>query len=83
MYLLYIIMEISDMKKKIITHALGAALLAMGMSAAQAEVVEVDMTVTEADIVIDNAGNTQPMWTFGGTIPGPVVRVTSARRNES
>lgn len=64
------------MKMKSITQAMGAAFLAMGMSAAQAEVVDVNMTVTEEDIVIDNAGNTQPMWTYDGTIPGPVVRVT-------
>src|SRR5690606_8999477 len=27
-------------------------------------------------LVIDNAGTTHPMWTYGGTIPGPLVRVT-------
>ena len=40
-----------------------------------AETVKVEMTVQEVDIAIDNAGNTRRMWTYGGTIPGPVVRV--------
>lgn len=64
------------MKKKMIAQSLAAAFLAMGMSAAQADVVKVDMTVIEQDVVIDNLGNTQPMWTYGGAVPGPVVRVT-------
>ena len=37
--------------------------------------VKVEIPVIEADIPIDNAGTTQPMWTFGGQIPGPLVRV--------
>lgn len=40
-----------------------------------AEVVKVDMTVKELDLAIDNAGNTRRMWTYDGTIPGPLVRV--------
>lgn len=42
---------------------------------AAAETVKVEMTVKELDLQIDNAGNKQAMWTFGGTIPGPLVRV--------
>lgn len=42
----------------------------------QAETVEVDIPVIEKELAIDNAGTTQKMWTFGGTIPGPLVRVT-------
>lgn len=38
--------------------------------------VPVTMTVKEVDVVIDNAGNRQTMWTYDGTIPGPLVRVT-------
>jgi len=30
----------------------------------------------EIDLPIDNAGTLQKMWTYGGTVPGPVVRVT-------
>jgi nitrite reductase (NO-forming) len=40
-----------------------------------AETVKVEMIVQEVEIPIDNAGNTQKMWTYNGTVPGPVVRV--------
>lgn len=50
-----------------------AALLAT--SWAQAETVEVQLTVEETELVINNAGDKQRMWTYGGDIPGPLVRV--------
>ena len=37
--------------------------------------VNVEITVKELELSIDNKGTKQMMWTFGGTIPGPVVRV--------
>ncbi len=40
-----------------------------------AETIKVDMTVKEIDVVVDNAGTKQAMWTYNGTIPGPLVRV--------
>jgi nitrite reductase (NO-forming) len=40
-----------------------------------AKEVKVDITVQELELEIDNKGTKQMMWTFGGTIPGPVVRV--------
>ncbi len=40
-----------------------------------AKEVKVDITVQELELAIDNKGTKQLMWTFGGTIPGPVVRV--------
>lgn len=40
-----------------------------------AETVQVEMTVRESDIAINNAGETRSMWTYDGTIPGPLVRV--------
>ncbi|WP_197911699.1 multicopper oxidase domain-containing protein [Kineobactrum salinum] len=40
-----------------------------------AETIKVDMTVKEVDVVVDNAGTKQAMWTYNGTIPGPLVRV--------
>ena len=40
-----------------------------------AATVQVDMTVKEVDIAIDNAGNTRRMWTYDGAVPGPMVRV--------
>lgn len=42
---------------------------------AGAETIKVEMTVKEVEIAVDNAGNKQKMWTYGGTIPGPLVRV--------
>ena len=51
---------------------LSAALLG---TEAMAATVKVEIPVREVDLVIDNAGNKQPMWTYGGTIPGPLVRV--------
>ncbi|AUN93602.1 multicopper oxidase domain-containing protein [Pseudazoarcus pumilus] len=46
------------------------------LSPALAETVKVEMTVKEVDIAVDNAGNERRMWTYEGTIPGPLVRVT-------
>jgi nitrite reductase (NO-forming) len=40
-----------------------------------AATVQVEMTVKEVDIAIDNAGNTRRMWTYDGAVPGPMVRV--------
>lgn len=40
-----------------------------------ADTVTVEIPVREKTLAIDNAGTTHPMWTFGGTIPGPLVRV--------
>ncbi|HCH23159.1 MAG TPA: nitrite reductase [Oceanospirillaceae bacterium] len=40
-----------------------------------AKTVNVEMSAQEVNIAIDNAGNKQAMWTFDGTIPGPVIRV--------
>ncbi len=51
------------------------ALLAALPSAALAETVKVEIPVIEKDLQVDNAGTVQPMWTFGGDIPGPLVRV--------
>lgn len=40
------------------------------------QTVNIEIPVIEKEMVIDNADNIQKMWTFGGTIPGPLVRVT-------
>ncbi len=42
---------------------------------APAETVKVSMTVKEVELEIDNKGTKQMMWTYDGTIPGPLVRV--------
>lgn len=55
---------------------LGISFAAMWCSSwAAAAVVDVAITVKEVELVVDNAGTKQAMWTFGGTIPGPLVRV--------
>lgn len=41
-----------------------------------AKTVEVTMTAKEVDVAIDNKGTKYPAWTFDGTIPGKLVRVT-------
>lgn len=61
-------------KTLLIGFALGIA-LAMA-SAAGAKTVEVNMTVRELEVPVDNKGTKQLMWTYDGTIPGPLVRVT-------
>lgn len=48
---------------------------AASVAPAFAEPVRVDMRAIELDLEVDNKGTTQRMWTFGGTIPGPLVRV--------
>ncbi|HEX7081544.1 MAG TPA: multicopper oxidase domain-containing protein [Gammaproteobacteria bacterium] len=53
-----------------------AAAAALSLGAAAAETVKVEIRVREVDLVVDNSGTTHPMWTYGGTIPGPLVRVT-------
>src|SRR5690606_41324706 len=70
----------SPRKRKTMNKALSLlAPLGLALGAApqlaQAGTVEVSMTVKEVDIAIDNAGNKRRMWTYEGTIPGPLVRV--------
>jgi nitrite reductase (NO-forming) len=52
-----------------------AILFAAGAVPAMAETVEVKLSIVEKQLVIDNKGTKQRMWTYGGTIPGPLVRV--------
>lgn len=59
--------------KKIATLVL--AFSALAVIPVFAETVKVDITVKEKDVVIDNAGTIQSMWTYNGEIPGPLVRV--------
>lgn len=60
-------------KLMLVASVFSASLLASTLT--QAEVIKVDIPAIEKDVVIDNAGNKQAMWTFGGEIPGPLVRV--------
>lgn len=72
-------MPISTSRKfisKSIKLSLLISFLALTANTAYAKTVKVTMTAKETDIVIDNKGTKYPAWTFDGTMPGPVVRVT-------
>lgn len=57
--------------------ALAAALCVASLAgSAFGETVKVDMTVRELELQVDNKGTKQLMWTYDGTVPGPLVRVT-------
>lgn len=60
---------------RLLVYAL-AAFWGLAPIAALAETVTVNMTAIEKEVVIDNAGNKHLMWTYGGEVPGPLVRVT-------
>jgi len=67
------------MRFKVTLAAAGmaVALAAFGpIGAVQAKTVKVTMTAMETSVAIDNKNTQYPAWTFDGTIPGPVVRVT-------
>lgn len=61
---------------RLVCTALALSLISFLPGTAFAKTVKVDMVVKELTLEVDNAGNKQKMWTFGGTIPGPIVRVT-------
>lgn len=55
--------------------AIIALFLPVFMQSANAKTVKVTMEAMEKEVEIDNKGTKYPAWTFGGAIPGPVVRV--------
>lgn len=61
--------------KNIITLATAAA-LGLSAGAVLAKTVQVTLHAKETMVQIDNKGTEYPAWTFDGTIPGPLVRVT-------
>jgi nitrite reductase (NO-forming) len=64
---------------KLVSRGLAVLVMVVMVFAAQtvtAKTVSVTMTAKESNVVIDNKGTEYPAWTFDGTIPGPVVRVT-------
>lgn len=63
------------MKRFPFAASLACVALMAGSATAMAATVEVTMTAREVDIAVDNAGNKRRMWTYDGTIPGPLVRV--------
>lgn len=64
------------MNVKKLQTMIGATVLAMTGNMALAETVTIEIPVIEKELPVDNKGSTQVMWTFGGEIPGPLVRVT-------
>jgi nitrite reductase (NO-forming) len=62
------------MQKALLLAAAGFAVAAA--ASVRAGTVDVEIRVHEIDLAVDNAGTRHPMWTYGGTIPGPLVRVT-------
>jgi nitrite reductase (NO-forming) len=56
--------------------ALCAAALLAVTGIAQAKTVKVTLTAKETSVAIDNKNTQYAAWTFDGTVPGPVVRVT-------
>lgn len=62
------------MRRHKLISVIGFLLSAFTITVA-AETVKVEMEAIESDLVIDNNGNKQTMWTYGGTVPGPLVRV--------
>ncbi|HNI37185.1 MAG TPA: hypothetical protein PKZ68_02715, partial [Pseudomonadales bacterium] len=65
------------MKTSKLLLASAAALCGLMFSAVvSAKTVQVSLETKEVDLPIDNKGTMYKAWTFGGTIPGPVVRVT-------
>lgn len=61
-------------KKCVMVMGLAALLLAASQQGLAAT-VKVSIPVIEKDMAIDNKGTKQRVWTYGGTIPGPLVRV--------
>ncbi|PHZ84700.1 multicopper oxidase domain-containing protein [Paremcibacter congregatus] len=62
------------MKTKTLALLLTGGVFALPLTTV-AKTVKVDIPVVEKELAVDNAGTMQAMWTFGGTIPGPLVRV--------
>ena len=60
---------------KTATALLASALLGIYSTTSVADTVQVNLEAIETDLVIDNQGTKQAMWTYSGTVPGPVVRV--------
>lgn len=69
-------MSVTGKTLKVLIPTMVLACVASVALAGTGKTLDVEMTVEEVELAVDNAGNTQKMWTFGGTIPGPLVRVT-------
>ena len=64
-------------RRPIVSFVLAAVFgMALNATYVEAKTVKVTINAIETEVEIDNAGTKYPAWTFGGAIPGPVVRVT-------
>lgn len=63
------------MKSSIISSAIILLMATSVPTLTMAKTIDVEMKVKELKLAVDNKGSQQSMWTFGGTIPGPLVRV--------
>ena len=64
------------MRSKNIIVVATAAVIGLSAVPALAKTVKVTLHAKETTVQIDNKGTEYPAWTFGGTIPGPLIRVT-------
>ena len=64
------------MRSKNIIAVATAAIISLSAVPALAKTVKVTLHAKETTVQIDNKGTEYPAWTFGGTIPGPLIRVT-------
>jgi len=62
--------------RNIFAVATAAAIISVSAVPVHAKTVKVTLHATETMVQIDNKGTEYPAWTFGGTIPGPLIRVT-------
>jgi nitrite reductase (NO-forming) len=62
--------------RNIFAVATAAAIISLSAVPVHAKTVKVTLHATETTVQIDNKGTEYPAWTFGGTIPGPLIRVT-------
>jgi nitrite reductase (NO-forming) len=63
------------LNKHLIACASALTLAVMAASAHAAD-VKLNLSAVEVETEIDNNGTKQASWTFGGQVPGPVLRVT-------
>lgn len=66
----------TSMQIKHFAAVVAATAMMFGAGASWAKTVKVTMHAKETSVAIDNKGTQYAAWTFDGTIPGPVVRVT-------
>lgn len=73
------------MKKLIAMTLLTSAALAVSpvfaketvsVPSVEGKTIEIELSVKEKELVIDNVGTTHPMWAYNGQIPGPLLRIT-------